>query len=511
MSPFKSFFRFRASIVFKSIILGILLTLLCSVSFGYFFVARETALLRSHLETYGKSKAENLNLLIQHVYGLSDPSFLQSMVDKMIEDEEVFLCSITDISNVKLAYAAKPAAPAKPAPTYQYLQPIQSKNGQAIGILKMEFSLPHYNQRINEIVKEAVLITFGLVVMIVLIISLYVKILLRPIKKLAAATGSITKGERAPGVNIKSKDEFGDLAKAIDQAALQVKQLEANFEKKVDQRTLLFEETLEELNRTKASAQKMLMDLESTKKELDMVNRKLKEVDVTKLIFIGIASHELKTPLTIIKSNIDFILSEKEGKLPEYLKSYLLSIQRNTNRIQSRMDRMLDLSRLRSGRLHVSREPLHLSEVVRGYINEVKPPNKNISIQSDIPENLYVLADRNGLHDIFFNILSNAIKFTSEGGQINITARQKDDFIVHEIRDTGIGIPKDKIERIFDEFYQVETGKHGGTGLGLAITKRLIEEHGGKIWVESQLGKGTTFYFTLSRLMENKNGRTLHS
>jgi two-component system sensor histidine kinase BarA len=496
--------------MFKSIILGILLTLLCSVSFGYFFVTRETALLRSNLETFGKSKADNLNLLIQHVSGLSDPSFLQSMVNKIIEDDEVLLCSITDISNAKLAYAAKPAAPAGRAPTYKYLQPIKSKNGQVIGTLEMGFSPLHYNQRMNEIVKEAILITFGLVGMIGLIVSLYVKILLRPIKKLAAATGSITKGERVPVVNIQS-NEFGDLAKAIDQAALQVKQLEANFEKKVDQRTLLFEETLEELDRTKASAQKMLMDLESTKKELDMVNRKLKEVDVTKLIFIGIASHELKTPLTIIKSNIDFILSEKEGKLPEYLKSYLLSIQRNTNRIRSRIDRMLDLSRLQSGRFRVSREPLHLSEVVRGYISEVKPADKNINIQSNIPEDLYVLADKNGLHDIFFNILSNAIKFTLDGGQISISAWPKDDFIVHEIRDTGAGIPKDKVERIFDEFYQVEAGKYGGSGLGLAITKRLIEEHGGKIWVESQLGKGTTFYFTLSRLMENKNGRTLHS
>ena len=85
------------------------------------------------------------------------------------------------------------------------------------------------------------------------------------------------------------------------------------------------------------------------------------------------------------------------------------------------------------------------------------------------------------------------------------------DYIVHEIRDTGMGIPKDKIERVFDEFYQVETGKHGGAGLGLAITKRLIEEHGGKIWVESQLGKGTTFYFTIPRPKENENGRVLHS
>jgi len=511
MSPFKSFFQFRASLTFKSIIVGISLTLLGSVAFGYFFVAREIALLRSNLETYGKSRADNLNLLIQHVFGLSDPVFLQSIVDKIIEDEDVSLCSITDTSGVKLAYAAKPAAPTKPTLTYKYIQSIKSKNGETIGALEMGFSLLKYNKRMNEIVKDVILITFGLVGMIILLIIISEQILLRPLKKLAAATGSIAKGELVPVVDIQSRDEFGDLAKAINQITLQFKESKANLEKKVDERTRLFEETLEELNQTKASTQKILNDLESTKKELDMVNRKLKEVDVTKLIFIGIASHELKTPLTIIKSNIDFILSEKGGKLPEYLKSYLLSIQRNTNRIQSRIDRMLDLSRLRSGRLRISRESLHLSEVVRGYINEVKPTDKNISIQLDIPKDLYVYADRNGFHDILVNILSNAVKFTSGGGQITVVARRKDDYIVHEIRDTGMGIPKDKIERVFDEFYQVETGKHGGAGLGLAITKRLVEAHGGKIWVESQLGKGTTFYFTIPRSRENENGRVLHS
>jgi signal transduction histidine kinase len=132
-------------------------------------------------------------------------------------------------------------------------------------------------------------------------------------------------------------------------------------------------------------------------------------------------------------------------------------------------------------------------------------------MQLDIPKDLYVYADRNGFHDIFVNILSNAVKFTSEEGQIKIVARRRDEDILHEIRDTGIGIPKDKIERVFDEFYQVETSKHGGTGLGLAITKRLVEEHGGKIWVESQLGKGTTFYFTIPRSKENENGRVFHS
>jgi signal transduction histidine kinase len=375
----------------------------------------------------------------------------------------------------------------------------------------MFFSFFKYNKQINEIVKDVILITFGVMGVIILLIIIFVRVLLKPLEKLTADARRVAKGELAQTIDIRSRDEIEDLAKALNQITLQFKKTREDLEKKVEERTRLFEETLDELDRTKTSAQKLLNDLESTKNEMDMVNRKLKEVDVTKLIFIGIASHELKTPLTIIKANVDFILSEKGGMLPEHLKSYLLSIQRNTNRIQSRMDRMLDLSRLKSGRLHIHQESLHLSELVTGYVNEVKPVEKKISIQLDIPNDLYVYADRNGFHDIFFNLLSNAIKFTSDGGEIKISARQKDSYILHEIRDTGIGIPKDKIERIFDEFYQVEAGKHGGTGLGLAITKRLIEEHGGKIWVESQWGKGTTFYFTISRSMENENGRILQS
>jgi signal transduction histidine kinase len=511
MSPFDSLFRFRASVTFKFIIVGILLTVLGSVAFGYFFVAREIAFLRSNLEISGKSKADNLNLLIRHVLGLFDPSFLQSMVDKVIEDEEVASCSITDPSGVKLAYAAKPAVPEERPLTYQYIQPIKSKNGQTIGSLEMVFSFFNYNKQINEIVTDVILITFGVMGLIILLIVIFVRVLLKPLEKLTADARRMAKGELAQTIDIRSRDEIEDLAKALNQMALQFRKTREDLEKKVEERTRLFEDTVEELDRTKTSAQRLLNDLESTKDEMDMVNRKLKEVDVTKLIFIGIASHELKTPLTIIKANVDFILSEKGGKLPEHLKSYLLSIQRNTNRIQSRMDRMLDLSRLKSGRLHIHQESLHLSEVVRGYVDEVKPTEKKISFQLDIPENLYVYADRNGFHDIFFNLLSNAIKFTSDGGEIKISAHQKDNDILHEVRDTGMGIPKDKIERIFDEFYQVDAGKHGGTGLGLAITKRLVEEHGGKIWVESQWGKGTTFYFTISRSTEKENERILQS
>jgi len=105
--------------------------------------------------------------------------------------------------------------------------------------------------------------------------------------------------------------------------------------------------------------------------------------------------------------------------------------------------------------------------------------------------------DRGWLRDIFINLLSNAFKFTPDGGRVSIRASRKDGTVLHQIRDTGIGIPRDQLEKIFEEFYQVNGDKQGGTGLGLAITKRLVEEHGGRIWVESILGEGSVFYFTL--------------
>ena len=288
---------------------------------------------------------------------------------------------------------------------------------------------------------------------------------------------------------------------------LQPKESRSELERKVVERTHQLEENIAELNRAKTTTLKILEELQTAKKELEMVNREFKEMDETRMKFIGIASHELKTPLTAIKANIDFILSEKEGRVPERMKSYLLTIQRNTNRIQMRMDQMLDLSRMKSDRFLFNREQILLAEVIGGYVNEVAHVEKNLSVQVDIAPDLYLYADRTALHDIFINLLSNAFKFTDDGGQISIIASQKDRSTLIGIRDTGMGIPEDKLQMIFDEFYQVEGGKHGGTGLGLAIVKRLVEEHGGNIWVESQLGKGSAFYFTLPLSVGNEDAR----
>jgi signal transduction histidine kinase len=353
------------------------------------------------------------------------------------------------------------------------------------------------NAQLDELKRAILLATLGLLGVGTLCAMILTRVLLGPIGKLVEATDRVARGELAHTVDIRSGDEIGDLAKGFNQMTLQLQESRSDLERKVEERTRQLEENIEELDQARNSALKMLEDLQAAKRELEMVNRELKDMDEAKMKFIGIASHELKTPLTAIKANIDFILSEKEGTVPEYLKSYLLTIQRNTNRIQGTMDHMLDLTRIKSGRLLLSREPIFLSKVIGGYITEMKPVDKKIIIEVDVPKDLVVYVDRGWLRDIFINLLSNAFKFTADGGRVSIRASRKDATVLHQIQDTGIGIPGDQLEKIFEEFYQVNGNKHGGTGLGLAITKRLVEEHGGRIWVESVLGEGSVFYFTL--------------
>jgi signal transduction histidine kinase len=383
--------------------------------------------------------------------------------------------------------------------------------GREVSQLKGQIDAKVFDERILALKRDILLVTLGVIGIGFLLTLIFTRILLKPIEKLASATEKITEGNLSQTVEIRSRDEIGDLARAFNQMILQLKDSRNDLEKKVEERTHQLEENIAEINNARTVTLRMLESLQSAKMELERVNLELKEADQARMKFIGMASHELKTPLTAIKANVDFILSGKGGNVPDELRSHLLTIQRNTKRIEETMDHMLDLTRIKSGRLFIDREPILLSEVVEGYIHEVKPVDKNLTIQVDIPEGLFVYADRNRLHDIFINLLSNAFKFTPEGGKVSIIASQTGGDILHEIRDTGVGISEDKLQKIFEEFYQIQGNKYGGTGLGLSIARRMIEAHGGRIWVVSQQGKGSVFYFTLPAFKEKGNGGLVSS
>lgn len=233
-----------------------------------------------------------------------------------------------------------------------------------------------------------------------------------------------------------------------------------------------------------------------------------KEVDRMNTEFFSVVSHEIRTPLTSMKNAVDLILDGTAGAINENQRKFLSMVDRNINRLSEIISELVDISKIESGTITMELKPLDLGVA----LNMVKAPltsktkEKSISIHTEIPSNLpQVYGDSSKLEQIFNNLLNNAIKFIPEGGHIYISAKDYEldgDFIEVSVKDTGIGISPEKLEKIFDKFYQVEnsmTRETKGTGLGLSIVKSLVELQGGKIWVESEEGKGSKFTFTLPK------------
>lgn len=229
---------------------------------------------------------------------------------------------------------------------------------------------------------------------------------------------------------------------------------------------------------------------------------RLKELEKIRQDFVANVSHELRTPLTTIKGYTETLL---DGALKEEIApQFLQVIQKHADRLTKIVEDLLALSKIESKEFYLKWEPLPLSELIDDVSDFVKEAaqRKKISIsRSLIPSSLEVMGDRSYLEQVFINLLDNAIKYTHEGGEISISAFENEQREIQVlIQDNGIGIPKEDLSRIFERFYRVDKGRSqelGGTGLGLSIVKHIVQAHGGRVWVESQPGKGSVFYFTL--------------
>jgi signal transduction histidine kinase len=226
----------------------------------------------------------------------------------------------------------------------------------------------------------------------------------------------------------------------------------------------------------------------------------LKQLDHLKSEFINIAAHEFRTPLAILLGYAS-VMAEEE--VTEVERSRLDVIIRNAMRLSSLIDDMLNLSFLETGQAQLDIEEVKLRDVIQEAILDTndmareKSLNIDLNMPVDFPP---LMTDRKKLDLIVMNLLSNAIKYTPEGGDVSIKVWLDGDKAVVAVSDNGIGIPPDERDKIFDRFYQVEdslTRQHGGIGLGLAIVKSFVELCKGQIWVESEVGKGSTFTFEL--------------
>ena len=237
-------------------------------------------------------------------------------------------------------------------------------------------------------------------------------------------------------------------------------------------------------------------------RELELRNEEIEQANRLKSEFLANMSHELRTPLHTVIGFSELLIEEVKGPLNEDQKRFLNHIRKDANHLLALINEVLDLSKIEAGHVKLSRESLDLAAVVEDALSSIRTAcaEKSIALTTSVAVGRPVVADRLRLRQIFYNLLSNALKFTPDGGSILVKAEMTEDFAWISVSDTGIGIPPEEHESIFDKFHQVgaaTSGMREGTGLGLPITKRLVEEHGGKIRVDSEPGRGSRFSFTI--------------
>ena len=235
MSRFKPFFRLRISLTFKFILAMFFLVLVTAASFGWFIIAREVAYDQSQLEAHGTLLTKSFARLIQNTVDLSDRAALQLLTDRIIEDEDVTKYTVFNREGKTLAHASKNL----PDRHSRYLlnHPLSSREGEKLGTLHLTLSLAKIDERMDGLKRDLLLVTLGVVGVGTLFTLIFTRLLIHPIEKLASATERVARGELASRVNIRSRDEIGDLADAFNQMTRQIRESQEDLEKKVEERT----------------------------------------------------------------------------------------------------------------------------------------------------------------------------------------------------------------------------------------------------------------------------------
>ncbi len=236
---------------------------------------------------------------------------------------------------------------------------------------------------------------------------------------------------------------------------------------------------------------------------LQQANERLREHDRLKSMFVSIASHELRTPMTSMKGLVDNMLDGLTGALTERQSFYLSRVKRNLERLTRMSNDLLDLSKIDAGVMQLSCAPFSVQELAQEVVEVLQPVakqtllNLTFEVNTPLPN---IMGDRDKLDQVLTNLVNNAMKFSKPGTAVQVDGRIRSDQMVEVcVSDSGCGIPPNEIPHIFERFYRGESVavEARGSGLGLAISKSLVELHGGKIWVESEVGQGSRFFFTL--------------
>jgi len=239
------------------------------------------------------------------------------------------------------------------------------------------------------------------------------------------------------------------------------------------------------------------------RQRLEIAYQKLKQFDKAKTEFLSIASHQLRTPLSILKGYLSMLLEGTYGKLPSKIHPVIQNLFQTNEQLIKLVNNLLNISRIEAGKIELQLENISIANLIKETIKEIEPEAKEKGLyivyeeKTKIP---YIRIDPDKIKQVLLNILDNAIKYTEKGG-INITTQMQNSYVLIKITDTGVGMTREEIQNIFTSFKRGEAGEKlwtGGSGLGLYVAKKFVEMHKGKIWAESQgKNKGSTFFVRL--------------
>jgi signal transduction histidine kinase len=326
----------------------------------------------------------------------------------------------------------------------------------------------------------------ALLLVVFLLVALVTSLLLarnlvRPIESIQVAAARIGSGALDQRIYISSHDELGALAEEFNRMAARLQASYVGLEQQVQERT---------------------RELASALDKLDQKTRELEAASHHKSEFLADMSHELRTPLNAISGFSQVLRKELFGEINEKQAEYLDDILASSRHLLSLIDDVLDLAKVEAGQIQLEVMPFSLREALeRGVVivrERATREGVRVSLASD-PRVDTVVGDQRRITQVVFNLLSNAVKFAPAGGTVDVATARVDGEVRVSVSDSGPGIAPEDQARIFEEFQQAAAGREQreGTGLGLALSRRLVELHGGRIWVDSELGKGSTFVFTL--------------
>lgn len=353
--------------------------------------------------------------------------------------------------------------------------PVLLENQGQLGSVRIIFSLANTQADIRKSLLTGASLALAIVALGIVLAFIFGQRALAPIQGIADAASKIAGGDLAQRVEVKRQDEIGVLAHAFNHMAGSLGQMTHGLEEKVGQRT----------------------------EELRRVNAELLRATQHKSDFVANMSHELRTPLNAVIGFSEVLREQMFGPLNAKQEEYVTDILTSGQHLLSLINDILDLSKVEAGKMELELGVFDLRKLLENSLIMVKERamSHGIQISLDIGDGIGLMeADERRLKQVMFNLLSNAVKFTPDKGRVGIGARIVGNMVEISVSDTGIGMSKEDKPKLFGEFQQLHTGltdKPEGTGLGLSLTKRFIELHGGEIRVDSALGKGSTFTFSL--------------